>query len=400
MSVLAIGVGLGGAALSAGIAAISTNKQTKAAAAQADDARGVVEAQAERVKGVEFNNVYEGIGDKLSTYDPSTVDAAQTGYQGYDAGQAKLGNLGSAQGYSGAQSESAQLGSAGQASLRNLAGGADFLSNPFSNLQVGTAAADRENAASDQALASQQASGLITGAGGATALAQAAASSKQGVSANIQQQELQNANLRAQGKQTLEQGLLSQSNQGQQFGAQQDQFNVGARNQFAQAQAGFDQQTNLANQQSTNQASQFTAGAQNDFSKTNFAAQNQLSQFNTSAQNRASEFTAGAANAASSQNASLSQQANLANQGAYNQADQFGAGVANQGTLLEAEGSDVQQQREYAREVDLLNAYGGQAASASTASANAQASRTQAISGGIQAGISAGTQIGVAKIGQ
>ena len=44
-----------------------------------------------------------------------------------------------------------------------------------------------------------------TGAGGATALAQAALKSKQGITANIQQQETQNQKLAAQGQQRMEQ---------------------------------------------------------------------------------------------------------------------------------------------------------------------------------------------------
>ena len=50
------------------------------------------------------------------------------------------------------------------------------------------------------------------GAGGATALAQAAAQSKQGISASIEQQETQNQKLRAQGEQTLQQQNSMQKN--------------------------------------------------------------------------------------------------------------------------------------------------------------------------------------------
>ena len=366
MSVLAIGVGVGGSVLSAGIGALATGKQTKSANRQAAQARAAVEAASRPVEDFQFSNVYEGVTDQFASYDPSTIDAAS-----YQAQQAQVGQLGSA-----AQAQAAQLGPAGQVSLRNLASGADFLSNPFANLQVGTAGADLQARQTDRALAQTLESGLVTGGGGATALAAQAAESKAGISANLQQQELQNAQLRAQGQQTLEQGLLSQSNLGNQFAFEQDRFNVGQENQFAQTQAGFQQQANLANQQATNQFSLERFGAQNQFSLANQQAANQ----------------------AAATNAQFAQQANQFNAAAFTQADQYRTDQYNRGLLLEAEGADVAQQRDYARYVDLLNAAGGQATAASQAQAQAQASRAQAISSGVQAGISAGTSIGVANI--
>ena len=79
-----------------------------------------------------------------------------------------------------------------------------MITNPFANLQVATQAAEMQAAETDIGLASTldvlRATGL--GAGGATALAREAARSKQGISASIEQQEAQNARLRAQGEQT------------------------------------------------------------------------------------------------------------------------------------------------------------------------------------------------------
>jgi len=74
------------------------------------------------------------------------------------------------------------------------------LSNPYANLQVATKAAEMQAEQSDIALANTLDNLRETGAGGATALAQAALKSKQGVSASIQQQETQNQKLQAQGQ--------------------------------------------------------------------------------------------------------------------------------------------------------------------------------------------------------
>ena len=79
--------------------------------------------------------------------------------------------------------------------------GQDF-ENPFANLQVATRAAEMQAEQQDISLASTLDTLRATGAsaGGATALARAAAQSKRGVSAGIQQQEARNAQLRAQGE--------------------------------------------------------------------------------------------------------------------------------------------------------------------------------------------------------
>ena len=74
------------------------------------------------------------------------------------------------------------------------------LSNPFENLQVATKAAEMQADQSDLALASTLDAIRKTGAGGATALAQAALKSKQGIAASIEKQEAQNQRLAAQGQ--------------------------------------------------------------------------------------------------------------------------------------------------------------------------------------------------------
>ena len=83
--------------------------------------------------------------------------------------------------------------------IKDLAG---QITNPYANLPVATQAAEMQAEQADLALAntldSMQAGGF--GAGGATALAQAAARSKRGISANIEQQEARNNQLKAQGE--------------------------------------------------------------------------------------------------------------------------------------------------------------------------------------------------------
>lgn len=77
-----------------------------------------------------------------------------------------------------------------------------LISNPFANLQVATGAAEMQAEQADISLANTLDTLRSTGAGsaGATALAQAALKSKQGIAANIQQQEAQNAMARARGE--------------------------------------------------------------------------------------------------------------------------------------------------------------------------------------------------------
>lgn len=99
------------------------------------------------------------------------------------------------------------------------AGVEGMLSNPFANLTVATQAAEMQAQQTDLSLASTldtlRATG--SGAGGATALAQAALSSKQGVAASIAQQEAQNERLRAQGQAQLEKQLVAAKVAGEQF---------------------------------------------------------------------------------------------------------------------------------------------------------------------------------------
>ncbi len=75
------------------------------------------------------------------------------------------------------------------------------VSNEFANMGVATQAAQMQAEEADIALANTLDTLMATGtgAGGATALAQAALKSKQGISSSIEQQEASNQKLRAQG---------------------------------------------------------------------------------------------------------------------------------------------------------------------------------------------------------
>ena len=93
------------------------------------------------------------------------------------------------------------------------------VTNPFANLSVATKAAEIQMEQSDIALANTLDTLRATGAGagGATALAQAALQSKQGVAASIESQEAQNEKLRAEGQQQMEQAQIAEEQRIQQL---------------------------------------------------------------------------------------------------------------------------------------------------------------------------------------
>jgi len=86
------------------------------------------------------------------------------------------------------------------------------MSNPFANLGVATQAAEIQMEESDLALAASLDTMRATGAGagGATALANAALRSKKGVAANIEQQEKSNEDKRAAGEQQLQEAKIAE----------------------------------------------------------------------------------------------------------------------------------------------------------------------------------------------
>jgi len=87
------------------------------------------------------------------------------------------------------------------------------LSNAYANLGVATQAADIQIEQTDIALANTLDTIRATGggAGGATALAQAALASKKGVAASIEGQEATNEKLKAQGEQQLQQRQMQEA---------------------------------------------------------------------------------------------------------------------------------------------------------------------------------------------
>lgn len=92
----------------------------------------------------------------------------------------------------------------------NLSG---MVSNPYDSLGVATKAAEFQAEQADMSLANTldtlQQTGA--GAGGATALAQAALQSKKEISASIEMQEAENQKLRAQGEQNLQQIKMAEA---------------------------------------------------------------------------------------------------------------------------------------------------------------------------------------------
>ena len=93
-----------------------------------------------------------------------------------------------------------------------------MISNPMDNLAVATEAAEMQAEEADIALANTLDTLLATGAGagGATALAQAALRSKKGISASIEQQEVNNQKLAAQGEQAAQQQRMAEAQRLQQ----------------------------------------------------------------------------------------------------------------------------------------------------------------------------------------
>jgi len=113
-----------------------------------------------------------------------------------------------------------------------------MITNPYENLGVATQAAEFQAEQADIALANTLDTLIATGAGagGATALAQAALQSKKGVSASIEQQEAQNEKLRAQGELAQNQAKVSEAQRLQQANIQGRSFEFGVREQREVAQ--------------------------------------------------------------------------------------------------------------------------------------------------------------------
>jgi hypothetical protein len=101
-----------------------------------------------------------------------------------------------------------------------------MIQNPFDNLAVATQAAEMQAEQADISLANTLDAVRSTGAGagGATALAQAALQSKKGVSASIEQQEVNNEKLKAQGEQRSQQLQMAEKQRMQTLEASGKEF--------------------------------------------------------------------------------------------------------------------------------------------------------------------------------
>lgn len=108
----------------------------------------------------------------------------------------------------------------------NITDLSSMLSNPFANLSVATKATEMQMEQTDIALANTLDTIRATGggAGGATALAQAALQSKKNIAANIEQQEAANEKQRAQGEATLQQQRMAEARRQQQADVSGAQF--------------------------------------------------------------------------------------------------------------------------------------------------------------------------------
>ena len=104
-----------------------------------------------------------------------------------------------------------------------------MITNPFANLGVATGAAEIKIEEADISLANTLDTMRATGAGagGATALAQAALRSKKGVAASIEQQEKANEDKAAAGEQRAQQQKIAEEQRMQQAGAMGKQFVFG-----------------------------------------------------------------------------------------------------------------------------------------------------------------------------
>lgn len=126
------------------------------------------------------------------------------------------------------------------------------LENPYKNLPVATQAARFQAENADIALANTLDTLRATGAaaGGATALAQAALQSQQGISASLEKQEAQNARLRAQGQLQVDMAKakgegfrmrLQESRDARDINRIQRQADIFKATQIANQRAAFDQ---------------------------------------------------------------------------------------------------------------------------------------------------------------
>ena len=150
------------------------------------------------------------------------------------------------------------------ANVKDLSG---MVSNPFENLQVATEAAEMKAREQDISLATTLDTLRATGAGagGATALAQAASRSKANIAADIEKQEAANTRLRAQGEQQMQQLKMQEGARVQGAEAQGKAFMFGAQesrdNMKLNRLAGLQQNAQMQANQLQGQASSMMGSA-------------------------------------------------------------------------------------------------------------------------------------------
>jgi len=129
------------------------------------------------------------------------------------------------------------------------------ISNAYENIGVATKAAEFEAEQIDISLANTLDAVKQTGAGGATALAQAALKSKQGISADIQKQEQANQQLRAKGAMDVQKlkaageewkWTQQEDREMQQLDRMQNEIDQERMNQMQYRTAGFGALTDMA----------------------------------------------------------------------------------------------------------------------------------------------------------
>ena len=132
---------------------------------------------------------------------------------------------------------------------RNIVDRSGMIQNQMANLQVATQAADFQAEEADVSLANTldtlRATGM--GAGGATALAQAALRSKRGVAASIEQQEARNVQLRASGAERAQSARLQEGSRVDTARMAGERFVFGAKE--ARSQQAIDRASNLLDAQ-------------------------------------------------------------------------------------------------------------------------------------------------------
>jgi hypothetical protein len=257
-----------------------------------------------------------------SVNNAATVNAPNLG----QARQVNAPNLGQANTFDAAMAGSAQIGAMDQ--IGNRLGEIDKYQNPELSRVVDTTLASYDEDTARQRARMQ---------------AQGAAAGKFGGSRFGVEQGIFGADV-ARNRAGVEAGLRSNAYDRATGLLGSD---VGTVNQGKIAQAGMDQQANIASAAAENAARAANTGAKNQFSMQQGLLGFEANRYNAGAANardseragydfNANQFNAGAQNQRESERAQMAQQTGLFNAGTANDASRFGADVNNQGILANA----------------------------------------------------------------